>query len=287
MKPYVIITDSASDLNQKMIADFGVDMVYLGAELDGNAVDVKEDAGVKAFYDGMREKKETKTFAANADQFAECFEKHAAAGEDILYIGFSGALSGTYAASNIAKGMVEEKYPDVKIITIDSKCASLGQGLAVFYAAMEKKAGKSLDELAAYVTELCPKIAHRFTVDDLVYLKRGGRISAATALIGTVLAIKPVLHVDDGGRLISLKKARGRKNAVVTLFEDMKATTVNTAEQTVFISHADCLEDAEMLAELIRKDLAPKEIVISGISPVVGAHAGPGTLALFFVASAR
>ncbi|MBQ4121770.1 MAG: DegV family protein [Clostridia bacterium] len=287
MKPFVLITDSGSDLSTAMAEEYGITVVYLGAELEGEPVDTKSLDGLKAFYDGMRAAKATKTFAANAEQFAAIFEKAASEGNDILYLGFSSALSGTYAASLIAKDMVLEKYPDVRIECFDTKGASLGQGLVVYYAAMMKQDGAEIDSILAFLTDFAPKMCHRFTVDDLVYLKRGGRVSSTTALVGTLLSIKPILHVSDEGKLISLRKARGRKAAVQGLFEDMKALAVNPHEHTVFISHADCMDDAKALADMIEKEFSPQKIVIGDIGPVVGAHSGPGTLALFFYASAR
>ena len=287
MKPFVLITDSGSDLSTAMAEEYGVTVISLGAELEGQAVDTKSLEGLKAFYDGMREAKETKTYAANAEQFGEAFEKVASEGNDILYLGFSSALSGTYAASLIAKDLVLEKYPDVRIECFDTKAASLGQGLVVYYAAMMKQDGASIDEIVSFLTDFAPKMCHRFTVDDLVYLKRGGRVSSTTALVGTLLSIKPILHVSDEGKLISLRKARGRKAAVQGLFDDMKVLAIDPAEHTVFISHADCMDDAKALADMIEKEFSPKKIVIGDIGPVIGAHAGPGTLALFFYASAR
>ena len=287
MKPFVLITDSGSDLSLAMAAEYDVGVVFLGAELEGEPVDTKDLAGIKAFYDGMRANKATKTFAANAEQFSEAFEKAVAAGNDVLYLGFTSALSGTYAASLIAKDMVLETYPDARIECFDTKCASLGQGLAVYYAAMMKKDGATIDEIVAFMTEFAPKICQRFTVDDLVYLKRGGRVSATTALVGTLLSIKPILHVSDEGKLISVRKARGRKAAVQGLFDDMKSLAVDPAEHTVFISHADCMDDAKALADMIEKEFSPKKIVVGDIGPVIGAHSGPGTLALFFYGSAR
>lgn len=287
MNPFVLITDSGSDLPKDLLDAYQIDVAYLGAELDGNAVDVTNLEGIKAFYDGMREKKETKTYAANADQFVEVFEKHLAAGKDVLYIGFSSALSGTFGASCVAKDILSETYPDRRIEVFDTKAASLGEGLIVYYAAEMQKNGATIDEIVSFLTDFAPKVNHRFTVDDLVYLKRGGRVSAATALVGTLLSIKPVLHVSDDGRLVSLRKARGRKNAVAELFEDMKRLALSPSENTVFISHADCLDDAKALAEMIETEFSPKKIVIGDIGPVIGAHSGPGTLALFFYGSAR
>lgn len=287
MKPFVLITDSGSDLSPVMAEEYGVTVISLGAELEGAPVDTANSEGLKTFYNGMRDGKATKTFAANAEQFSEVFEKALADGNDIMYLGFSSALSGTYAAALIAKGMLAEAYPDARIECFDTKCASLGQGLVVYYAAMMKKDGASMDEILTFMTDFAPKMCHRFTVDDLVYLKRGGRVSSTTALVGTLLSIKPILHVSDEGKLISLRKARGRKAAVQGLFEDMKSMCVDASEHTVFISHADCMDDAKTLADMIEKEFSPKKIVIGDIGPVIGAHSGPGTLALFFYASAR
>lgn len=287
MKPFVLITDSGSDLSLAMAAEYGVEIVFLGAELDGEAVDTQNLEGIKNFYDGMREGKETKTFAVNAEQLCDVFKKAICEGKDVLYLGFTSALSGTYAASLIAKDMVHETYPDARIECFDTKCASLGQGLAVYYAAMMKQSGATIDEILLFLTDFAPKVCQRFTVDDLVYLKRGGRVSATTALVGTLLSIKPILHVSDEGKLVSLRKARGRKAAVQGLFDDIKSLSVNPQEHTVFISHADCFDDAKALADMIEKELSPKKIIIGDIGPVIGAHSGPGTLALFFYGSER
>lgn len=287
MKPFVLITDSGSDLSLDMAAEYGVEVLFLGAELEGEPVDTKNLEGIKAFYDGMRANKMTKTYAVNAEQFASAFEKAVTEGNDVLYLGFTSALSGTYAASLIAKNMVLENHPDARIECVDTKAASLGLGLVVYYAAMMKKDGATLDEIVQFMTEFTPKVCQRFTVDDLVYLKRGGRVSATTALVGTLLSIKPILHVSDEGKLVSLRKARGRKAAVQGLFDDMKSLSVDPAEHTVFISHADCIDDAKALADMIEKELSPKKVIIGDISPVIGAHSGPGTLALFFYGSAR
>ncbi len=287
MNRFVLITDSGCDLTEELIAECGVELVKLGVEIDGHAIDPAATGVIKEFYDSMRQKKDTKTFAANTEQFFEAFEPHLVAGEDVLYLGFSSGLSSTYSSSLLVARELMEKYPGRRVAAWDSKCASLGQGLAVFFAAELKKEGKDIDEILAALEEKRPHLCHRFTVDDLVYLKRGGRISAATALVGSLLSIKPTLHITDEGTIVSIGKARGRKNAIRALFEDMERLAINPGEQTVFISHADCLEDANTLADMIREAFSPKRIEIGSIGPVIGSHSGPGTLALFFLGSKR
>jgi DegV family protein with EDD domain len=178
-------------------------------------------------------------------------------------------------------------HPGCKVITVDSLCASLGQGLLVYHAAMQAKAGKSIEEVAKFVEDNRLKLCHWFTVDDLHFLKRGGRISAATAVVGSMLSIKPILHVDDEGHLVNVSKTRGRRKSVEELFHMMEEKAIKPADQVVYISHGDCIEDAEYLASLIREKWGCKEILINYVGPVIGAHSGPGTLALFFLGKKR
>lgn len=287
MNEYVIMTDTSCDIKSDMAQKYGLEMMKLGSELDGKPFDAQTSEDIKLFYRGLREKKDSKTYAANADMFLNAFKRILKQGKDILYLAFSSALSGTYNAAVVASHELSEEYPERKIYVFDTKCASYGEGLLVYLAALKKEAGASIDEVFAYVEEIRPHLCHWFTVDDLFFLKRGGRVSAATAVVGSMLSIKPVLHVDDEGRLINVGKARGRRNAINELFQHMKNTAIAPSEQTVFISHGDCIEDAELLAEMIRKEFSPKEIKISEIGPVIGAHSGPGTLALFFLGTER
>ena len=221
------------------------------------------------------------------ESFCTVFEEIAKEGKDIIYIGFSSGLSATYMAGKNAAEDTMEKYPECKIFTVDSLCAALGQGLFVKYAVDKKKEGATLEELKAYLEGLLPKLAHWFTVDDLFFLKRGGRVSAATAVMGTVLSIKPVMHVDNAGKLINVAKARGRDASIKALFENMKRSAIDPAGQTVYICHGDCYDDAKKLADMITAEFGIKDILIDYVGPVIGAHSGPGTLALFFVASER
>ena len=198
----------------------------------------------------------------------------------------SSALSGSYNSALLAREMLLEEFPDAVISIIDTRCASMGQGLLVHYALNFRDKGWDHQQIVEWVENNKLRIAHWFTVDDLEHLKRGGRVSGTAAFVGNILNIKPVLHVDNEGRLVPVTKVKGRKS-IKTLFEKMKETAITPAEQTVFISHGDSVDDANYLADMIKEQLGVKEIVINPIGPVIGAHAGPGTIALFFLASHR
>jgi len=219
--------------------------------------------------------------------FVNAFEKIVSEGKDILYIGFSTGLSATYVAGKNAAEEVMEKHPECKILTVDSLCAALGQGLLIKYAVDKKNTGATLEELAAYVEGLKLNLAHWFTVEDLFFLKRGGRVSAATAVMGTVLQIKPVMHVDNEGRLINMAKARGRDASIKAIFAKMKETAIDPEKQTVYICHGDCYDDAKKLADMVTAEFGITDILIDYVGPVIGAHSGPGTLALFFIGRER
>ncbi len=288
MNEYIILTDSSADLPQWKLDEMGIEVAPLTVDLDGtiyvNYPDWREIAS-HAFYDELRAGKPATTSAANVETFLDAMTPHLEAGRDILYIGFSTGLSGTYNASLVAVEQLRQSYPDRKIVTIDSLAASLGQGLLVVLVAEKKKSGATIDEAAAYCEETKLKICHWFTVDDLFYLHRGGRVSKTTAIIGTTLGIKPVMHVDNEGHLIKVDVARGRKASIKRLADKLRQT--NTSLTHVFISHGDCLEDAESLKEQLEKEPGAKDILVNVIGPVIGAHSGPGTLALFFIGTQR
>lgn len=290
MSEYVIITDSSADLSPELIEETGVEVLPLSVFVNEkqylNYPDGR-DISFKDFYSQVRNGAQVKTAAVNVDQFTQLMTDFAQQGKDILYLGFSSALSGTYNAGHIAAQEVSEKFPDRKIYTVDTLAASMGQGLLVYLAALEKKNGKTIEQVRDFVEENKLHLCHWFTVDDLFHLKRGGRVSAATAVVGTMLNIKPVLHVDDEGRLINVSKAKGRKASIKALEEKMKETAIDPANQTVFISHGDCLEEVEELAEMIKEDMGVKKVVINYVGPVIGAHSGPGTVALFFLGEHR
>ena len=287
MNEFVIITDSSSDLPASVAESLGVTVIPLEVNIDGVGCRMNDEIDIKEFYAWLRDKKGAKTSAVNMDRFCEIFEGFAKDGKDVLYIGFSSGLSATFMAGKNAAEEVGEKYPDRKIIAVDSLCASLGQGLIVKLAVDKKNAGATIEEVAAYVEEVKPNLCHWFTVEDLFFLKRGGRVSAATAVMGTVLQIKPVMHVDDAGKLINVEKARGRVASINSLFAKMKETAIDPESQTVYISHGDCYEDAKKLADMITAEFGITDILVSEVGPVIGAHSGPGTLALFFLGSKR
>ena len=287
MSEYKIITDSGCDLPKEMLSKLSVQAVPLIVNFRGEALEDSVDEGIKEIYAGLRDGEAATTSAVNPDRWMEEMEGVLAEGQDVLVIAFSSGLSTTYQSAVIAAGELKEKYPDRKILVVDSLAASLGQGLLVWYACKKKDEGLSVEELATWVEENKLHLCHWFTVDDLMYLKRGGRISAATALVGTMLKIKPVLHMDDEGHLINMSKARGRKAAIDALAEKAVELGANYDNSTMFICHGDCVEDAEYLAKLAKEKCGAKEVFIGYTGAVIGSHSGPGTLALFFMGDHR
>ena len=287
MNDYVLMTDSSADLPRSLIEELDIQVLQLNVTMEGEEPRPNDQIDVKEFYGALREKRSATTSTVSIESFLEAMEAVLASGKDILYLGFSSGLSGTYNAGFVAAGELSEKYPDRKIYTVDTLCASLGEGLLVYTVAKMKQDGADIETVRAFAEEQKLNLCHWFTVDDLFFLKRGGRVSAATAVMGSLLSIKPVMHVDDAGKLINVLKARGRKDAINQLFLKIRDTAINVSEQTVFISHGDCLEDAEYLAERIRNELSVKTVVIDYVGPVIGAHAGPGVLALFFFGTQR
>ncbi len=288
MNPYVIVTDSSCDLPASLVAEYGLEVVQLAVSLDGGEPTPNNELDLKDFYAKLRAKARATTSAVNPDAFAGVFEKYLSAGTDVLYLGFSSGLSGTCNAGFVAARELSEKYPDRKCAVVDTLCASLGEGLIVVLAARKKAAGATLDEVRDYVEKTKLNLTHLFTVDDLFFLKRGGRVSALTAVAGSALGIKPLLHVDNEGHLIKTGIKRGRTPSINALCERMKELAIDPAEQLVFISHGDCEDEANYLAEKIKSEMGVKEpILVSYIGPVIGAHSGPGTVALFFIGKER
>ena len=288
MNQYAIFTDSACDITPEVLADWGVRTVSLELRFDHLDKDFKtEDMPIKECYQNMRDGHIAKTNAVNAESFRESFEPVLAEGTDILYLGFSSGLSTTFQQGKLAAEDLSEKYPDRKIIAIDTLCASAGEGLLVKLVLDKKNEGATIEEAAAYAGELIPKLAHWFTVEDLVYLKRGGRVSPAVALVGGMLNIKPVMHVDDEGHLIKVGTVRGRKNSLAALADKLIETAEDPANGTFFISHGDCDEDAKTLCDMLVAKGANQVQHITNVGTVIGAHSGPGTMALFFVAKQR
>ncbi|MBQ8407691.1 MAG: DegV family protein [Clostridia bacterium] len=287
MKDYVIFTDSSCDLPANLVKEWELEVLSLEVNIDGVGTFLNHEIEPATFYGYLRDKRPVKTSAANMERFSEAFERVAKEGKDILYIGFSTGLSATYMAGKNAADEIMEKYPDCKILTVDSLCAALGQGLLVKYAVDKKKEGATLEELAQYVEDMKLNLCHWFTVDDLFFLKRGGRVSGATAVLGSMLQIKPVMHVDNEGHLINMAKARGRDASIKALFEKMKETAIDPEKQTIYICHGDCYDDAKKLADMITAEYGITDILIDYVGPVIGAHSGPGTLALFFLGTER
>ena len=287
MPNYQIITDSCCDLTTEMIDKLGLKVVSLNMVFRGQTLADSVSGDIKAFYDAMRQGESATTSAVNPEGWACVMEPVLAAGQDILIIAFSSGLSTTYQSAMIAADELREKYPDRKICVVDSLCASLGEGLLCWYAAQKRDAGMELEELAQWLEDHKLNLCHWFTVDDLVYLKRGGRVSAATALVGTLLNIKPVLHVDNEGHLVSVSKVRGRKASIQALADQMAKLALPGENEFITICHADCREDAEALANMLKERLGVKEVFIGYTGAVIGSHSGPGTLALFFLGSAR
>ena len=286
-RDYVIITDSGSDIDYRDLAKWGVNSVDLTFRFNDEG-DPVPDRGMdkKEFYAKMRAGDVSKTAACNVEDFTTAFEAALSQGSDILYLGFSSGLSTTVNSGRIAAEELASKYSESRIVCIDTLCASAGQGLIVWYAVKAKEEGKTLDENAEYVKSLIPNLCHWFTVDDLQYLKRGGRISAASAFAAGVLNIKPVLHVDDEGHLINMQKVRGRSASVKALF-DKYEELASDLKGPYFISHGDCLEDALALEDMVFSKYGHKAASISYVGTVIGSHSGPGTLAFFFLGEHR
>ena len=289
MRDYVIFSDSACDIKPELLAEWGVPYRSLTFRFDGEEKEYSnDDMSVKEFYDKMRAGGVAKTAAVTPEAFAKMFEEEALKlGKDVLYIGFSSGLSTTYNSGRIAALELKEKYPEAKIIAVDTLAASAGEGLMLYLTLQEKKKGATIEEAEAFVRDLIGRMGIWFTVDDLVYLKRGGRVSPTAAFVGNLLGIKPVLYMDNEGHLIPVSKVRGRRTSIVAMADKYTEKAVDKANGTVFISHGDCLADAQQLADILKERHGVEVKIITDVGPVIGAHSGPGTIALFFVADAR
>lgn len=288
MNNFVLFTDSCCDLSLDTLREWNVECLDLTFRFDDSDHEYHNtELDAKAFYQMMRDGKSAKTSAINIAQFKEAFEAEAKNGRDILYLAFSSGLSTTYNSARIAAEELSDAYPERKILVVDTLCASAGQALLLALAIDKKNEGASIEDVAKFVEDHCLSICHWFTVDDLEYLKRGGRVSPAVAFVGGLLGIKPVLHVDDEGHLISVSKSRGRKAAITALADRYDELALHPGSGKIFISQADCMDDAKELERILveRHKIDPAHIV--DIGPVIGSHSGPGTLALFFVGKKR
>lgn len=290
MADYVILTDSSCDLPAELADQMQLTVLPLTVDMDGklyrNYLDGRE-IGFHEFFEQVVTAKSAKTSAVTSEQFMEVLDPLCQAGVDVLYLAFSSGLSGTYNSGAIAMRELSEKYPERKLYAVDSLCASLGEGLFVDLCHEKKEAGMTIDELRDYAESLKLHICHWFTVNDLMFLKRGGRVSTATAIVGSVLSIKPVMHMDNEGHLIKVDVARGRKASLRALVAKMEKLATDPENQRVYICHGDCLQDAEYVASLVREKFGITDIRINYVGPVIGAHTGPGVVSLFFVGSER
>ncbi len=285
--PYVILTDSCADLPPEIADRYGIASLPLEIHYASGDAQTNDAVDLKTFFARLRSKEKVTTSALNMESFLAFFETYLKAGKDVLYLGFSTGLSSTYKAGELAAEELREKYPERKILTADTLCASLGQGLLVVHAAMRRAAGASIDEVYRFVEDNKLHLCHWFTVDDLFFLKRGGRVSAATAVVGTMLAIKPIMHVDNAGHLVKVTTSRGRKASIAALFEKMKATVIDPKEHLFYICHGDCYDDAQLLSDMIKEAYPKSTVMIDYVGPVIAAHSGPGTLALFYLGTER
>lgn len=292
MSNFIILTDSCVDLPNELAKEYDIEVLPLKVTIKGkeyqNLLDESEISS-KTFYDMLREKELAITAQANPADFVKVMRPLLEGGSDILSISFSSALSGTYNSSLIAAKEMQEEFPDRKILTIDSLCASMGQGLLISYAVKQQKAGKTIDEVAKYVEELKLNISHLFTVSDLGHLRRGGRLSASSLILGNLLNIKPLLHVSPEGQLKVYGKARGRFKSLNLIVKRMADTFDKDKNEMIYISHGDCIEDALYVKQHIIEKLGVSEdiITINTIGPVIGAHSGVNTLAIFYIGNER
>ena len=289
MSEYVITTDNNSDLPEKYFNDHGVGCMYLSYSMDGKNYTHENFLPEHEFYEAMRNGSMPTTAQVNPENAKTLLEPYLKEGKDILHIAFSSGLSGTYNSSRIAAEELMEEYTDRRIIVVDSLSASLGQGLLVWLAQQKKELGQTLEDVADWVEKNKLKMVHLFTVDDLNHLYRGGRVSRTTAIVGSMLNIKPVLHVDNEGKLTAIGKVRGRKKALQELVKlmDEKIGSFGADCDTIFISHGDCEQDAQYVAAKVKEKYNIKNIIINQVGATIGAHSGPGTMALFFVGDVR
>ena len=283
---FKIITDSCCDLPAGLVSELKLGVVNLSVEMDGR-VYTEGEMTPKALYDHLRAGKLPKTSAVNPDGWSRIIRPALENGEDVLVMAFSSGLSATYQSAVIAAEELREEFPERKLLVVDTLCAALGQGLLVLHAARLRQEGKSLEETAAWLEENRGNLCHWVTVEDLMHLKRGGRVSAATAVVGTMLSIKPIIRVDENGKLESVSKVRGRKAAMNHLLERMAESLVPELNETVCIGHGDCLEDAQYLARQIKTRFGVKNVIINYVGAVIGAHTGPGVVFIAFLGKNR
>ena len=284
-----IITDSSCDLPREYVDDNNIEVISLVLNLNGQII--KDDLGktlsYKDFYQKMRDGATPTTSQVNAHEFEEAFIKHIKNGDSIIYISISASLSGTFNSANIAKNNLLEEYPEAKIELVDSLSASIGQGLLVLKACEMRDNGASIEEIVEWIEENKRKVIHTILIDDLNHLKRGGRISGATATIGGLLNIKPSAYLDDEGKLAQGEKIKGKKKALRFLANEVKERAIDSENEVLYICHGDCQEEAESLRDIIEQEVKFKNVIINYVGNVIGAHTGPGALAVIFLGKNR
>jgi DegV family protein with EDD domain len=289
MKPFVITTDNNADLPKSFIEEKGIGVLSLTYMIDGETYDINRELPYDEFYDKMRNGAMPTTSQVNPETAKEEFEKHVKEGRDVLHIAFSSGLSGSYGSARIAANELIETYPEAKIVVIDSLSASLGEGLLVQKAVVMKERGETLEATQEWIEANKLHCCHNFTVNDLFHLYRGGRVSKATAILGSMINIKPIMFVNSEGKLIPSAKVRGRKKSLLTLVDNMEKQIGNYREKNdiIGISHGGCLEDAHFVRDEVKKRFGYTEFMINYVGPTIGAHSGPGTLAIFFMGEER
>ena len=283
MNNFKILSDFGCDLPEHLLTQYGIEVIPTNLHIEGEGSVRSDSLDVTDFYAKLREKKMIKTSAINMQMFKNRFEEHLAQGIDVLYVGMSAGLSATFTAAKLAAEELAEEYPERKVRLLDSRSGSGGVGLIAYLAAQKREEGADLEEVHTYMTDICSRMHSWFTVDDLFFLKRGGRLSTATAIVGSLFMIKPILTVDDEGKLFAWGKGRGKKGAIDIIVRRAEELAFDPENSTFVISHADCMEDAVALEMLLRTKWDIQNIITTDIGPAFGAHCGPGGLALFFI----
>lgn len=288
MNNYVLLTDNTCDLDDSFYKEHNIPVIMLPYSIDGVVYGPENTIPLKEFYDSMREGKMPTTMACNPDTYSKTFKEYLKEGKDILYLAFSSGLSSSYGNAVIAANELSEEFPDRTIKVIDTLCASMGEGLILYKAIELYEQGKTLKEVASFVEDNKLKVCHYVTVDDLHHLHRGGRVSKTTAVVGTLISVKPLIHVDNEGKLISIGNVRGRKKSLLALVKYMEDMTKDYSGENdvIMVTHGDCYEDAKFVADEVKKRFNT-EVIISLTSQTIGTHTGPGLVALFFMANKR
>lgn len=287
MRDYVITVNSTVDLPKEWLEERHVPVIPLKYTIDGETYTDMEGLSAKEFFDKLREGKMSTTSQVNPEEAASMLEPFLKEGKDILHLGFSSGLSGTLNSMKIAGEMLQEKYPEAKVIVIDTLCACLGEALLLYKALQQKEKGMNIDELAQWVEDNKLHICHSVTVDDLHHLQRGGRISKTTAVLGTLVQIKPIIHMDDNGKLQVIGKERGRKRSLNKIVDMAVEQSKGWDNDIIMITHGDCIKDAEYVAKLVREKMGIDNILINNIGTVIGSHTGPGVVAVFCIGNKR